>query len=105
MLFRSSFGLDGAAVTKLESALGYSATMKFLASIGSKVGEASFVTGDNSGFKGALTPDQAKQSLNQKTQDPAWVAKAMSKQQPEYDEYTRLHQYAHPTPSGDGYTF
>src|ERR1035441_8312086 len=73
-----SFGLDGAAVTKLESALGYSATMKFLASIGSKVGEASFVTGDNSGFKGALTPDQAKQSLNQKTQDPAWVAKAMS---------------------------
>ncbi len=100
-----SFGLDAGAVTKLESALGYSATMKFLAQIGSKVGEDSFVTGQGSGFQGALTPDQAKATLNTKMQDPNWVQKALTKQQPEYTEYTKLHEYSYPTPKDNGMSF
>ena len=74
-----SFGLDAAAVTKLESALGYSATMKFLSDIGSKVGESKFVTGDGSGaFQGSMTPDQARAVLAEKRKDSAWTAKYVS---------------------------
>lgn len=92
-----TFGLGQAEVTKLESALGYSATMKFLASVGSKLGEDSFITGEQSGgFNGALTPERALAEIEELKKDKEFVRKYNAGDRDSFKKMTRLHQFAHP---------
>ena len=55
-------GLDGEVIDAIEIAKGYAGTMKFLAELGVKTGEDTFVAGETerSGFHGQMTPAEAK---------------------------------------------
>lgn len=87
------FGIDKAALDKIENAIGYDGVMKLFHSIGSKIGESSFVVGD--GGNGALTPDAAQSKIKSLMNDGAWVAKYNSGDAAARTEMNRLHQMAH----------
>ncbi len=91
-----TFGLDKTALDKLESALGYSATMKFLHQIGTKVGEHNFVAGDSSAFDGALTPDRALAQINELKADKSWVQKYTSGDRSARQQMEKLMRFAYP---------
>jgi hypothetical protein len=70
------FGIDKETVNKLESSMGFAKTMDLLQTIGSKIGEADYVSGDTKGgFGKVLTPNQASEKLSALMQDPDWSKK------------------------------
>ena len=90
-------GLDPATVDKLQGAMGHKATMEFLHKIGSKTGEADFVTGSGKEpFGSALTPGQAKSKIDELRRDKAFVSRLASGNAEAVAEMTRLHSFAHP---------
>ncbi len=93
-----TFGLGQEDVTKLENALGYSATLKFLAKVGAKVGEDSFVMGDGagSGFQGALTPERAQAEITELKKDKDFLRRYSSGDREAFKKMERLHQFAYP---------
>jgi hypothetical protein len=91
-----TFGLGPDEVSKLESALGYSATLKFLASVGSKLGEDSFVTGDGGGFQGALTPDRAQAEIADLRKDKDFTSRYLNGGFAEKAKMERLMKFAYP---------
>lgn len=90
------FGMDEATIDKLESALGFAGVMKFLNTVGSKLGEDTFVSGDskNTSFA-ALTPAGAQARLAALKSDEAWTAKYLSGDIEAKQEMDRLHQMAY----------
>jgi hypothetical protein len=85
------------AVDKLSAALGHKATMEFLQSIGSRMGEASFEGGQTATkFGDALTPGEAKAKIAELRADKSFVAKYLSKDAGAVAEMKRLHEYAFP---------
>ena len=90
-------GLDAAKIDGLQQALGHKATMELLHQIGSKMGEAAFVTGEKTErFGAALTPGQAKASIQSHMQDKNFVARYLSKDAEAVAEMKRLHEFAYP---------
>lgn len=90
-------GLDTATVDKLQGAMGHKATMEFLHKIGSKTGEADFVTGSGKEpFGNALTPGQAKAKIEELRKDRDFVSRYASKNADAMAEMTRLHAFAFP---------
>lgn len=93
-----AFGIDAAKVDKLEQALGFAGLMEFMHTIGSKIGEGSFVIGDGApGFKGALAPAAALARINALRADPSFVAKYTSGDAGAREEMARLHEMAYPS--------
>ncbi|UOF83095.1 hypothetical protein [Caudoviricetes sp.] len=93
-----TFGMDGATIDKLESAMGFSGIMKFMHSLGSKLGEDSFVQGgasNQSGF-GILSPEAAKNRINSLRGDPEFVKRYTAGDVSAKDEMFKLHQFAYP---------
>ena len=92
-------GMDNATIDKMSLALGHKGTMELLHKIGSKMGEPDFVAGDNSErFGSALTPGQAKATIESRMADREWVKKYQmgGMQSAEFKEMQRLQAYAHP---------
>lgn len=90
-------GLDAATIDKLSASLGHKATMEFFHKIGSKVGEADFVSGDNlEKFGNALTPGQAKARIQELMTDKAFTARYLNKDADAKAEMERLHKFAYP---------
>lgn len=90
-------GLDSATIDKMSEGIGHKATMQLLAKIGSKMGEPDFVAGDNTErFSAALTPGQAKSTIQERMADREFVKAYTSGSKPARDEMARLHQYAYP---------
>ncbi len=90
-------GLDEKVLTALRDSMGGAAAAKFLHTLGTKVGEAAFHTGDNpAGFGGALTPAQAQAKIAELKHDKGFVAKYLSKDSGALAEMARLHKMAYP---------
>jgi hypothetical protein len=87
------FGVSPEVIDKIENAIGYDGVMKLFHSIGSKIGESSFVQGNVAG--GALTPDQAKAKISALQQDNGWVKKYTAGDLGAREEMSRLHQMAY----------
>lgn len=68
-----AFGLDAATIDKMESVTGFSKLMKFMHTVGTRLGEDKFVgaEGGASSF-GVLTPGQAKAQLQELGMDKEW---------------------------------
>lgn len=91
----SAFGLDAPTIDKLESALGFAGTMKFLSNIGEKIGEGKFITGGaGQNFGGALTPEQARGRIQNLRQDPDFVNRYVKGDLAAREEMERLHRMA-----------
>jgi hypothetical protein len=93
-----AFGLGREEVAKLEKALGYSATLKFLSNVGEKLSEDSFIGAENgaSGFKGALTPAAAQSEIEELKKDKDFMRRYTSGDREAFKKMTALHQAAHP---------
>lgn len=57
-------GFDEETLNAIEVHRGYKNTMMFMAELGKKMSEDSFVTGDTDGIRGGLTPAEAKVQLD-----------------------------------------
>lgn len=90
-------GLQPADIDALQQVRGHKWTMDLLAKIGSKTGEADFVTGSSKApFSAALTPGQAKARIAELKADKNWVARYLNKDAETVAEMTRLHSYLSP---------
>ena len=67
----NQFQFDAATVGALQGALGYSKTMEFLADLGTKIGEAGYVGGDNV----PMAPAEADAELARLKKDANFIAK------------------------------
>lgn len=92
-------GLDSATIDKMSDALGHKGTMQLLQKIGSKMGEDTFVTGDNTEkFGAAMTPGQAKAEIQTLMADKDFVNKyrAGGMTSKEFLQMQRLQSFAFP---------
>jgi len=93
----TQFGLDGKMIDNLESALGYDGVMKFLSTIGSKIGEAGFVDSNSAkGFGGAMTPEQARFEISSLKTDTEFGKKYSSGDVEARRRLDQLHKWAYP---------
>ncbi len=94
------FGLDSDKVDKLEMALGYAETMKLLQSMGSMVGEDSYV---GSGTKGsgfsAMTPEAARNRIQALKTDTDFSARLRNGDVSAKAEWDNVHKFAYPEQS------
>lgn len=91
-----TFGLKTEDIDKLEKALGFSGTMKFMAKIGEKVGEDSFVTGGNNAFEGALTPERAQAQIVELKKDKEWTQRYLAGNYEAKAKMEKLMKFAFP---------
>jgi hypothetical protein len=92
-----AFGFDGPTIEKLEQAMGYAGVMKFMQTLGSKVGEDSFVSSQGQGgFRGAMSPAQAKAQMQSLKGDGDFVKRLTAGDVNARAEWDKLHQYAYP---------
>jgi hypothetical protein len=69
-----AFGVSHEQIDKIQSALGYADTMKLFQRIGDKMGEARFVSGDQTNNQ-TYTPDMAKAEIETLKNDASFMAK------------------------------
>lgn len=77
-------GFEADTLNAMQSAMGYAATIKFMATLGAKLGEDNFVQGENSqqGFHSQMTPDQAKAAYNKLLTDEGFNKALTNNQHP-----------------------
>jgi hypothetical protein len=91
----TALGVNPEQIDALEQALGYKGVMKMFQSIGSKLGEDSYVSGDSKPNNfGVVSPSEAKSRINDLMQDKDFVAKYLSKDVKALQEMERLHKLA-----------
>jgi len=94
------FGIPENAIDALEIAIGFDGTMKFMHSIGTKLGEAGFVAGNpmtGFGESAVLTPQQAIAQIGILKKDSSFVAKYTTGDSDAKAKMSRLHQMAYPS--------
>lgn len=92
-----ALGLTPEIVDKLEQGMGFAGLMKFVHTIGTKIGEDRFVAADDSrpGF-GSLTPAAAKAQIQSLKGDTEFVKKWLAGDTKSKAEMDRLHRQAYP---------
>lgn len=93
------FGIPETAIDALEIAIGFDGTMKFMHSIGTKLGEAGFVAGNpmtGFGETAVLTPQQAIAQIGILKKDAVFAGKYTSGDAEAKAKMSRLHQMAYP---------
>lgn len=95
------FGVEVEAIEGMEKAVGFAKTMKFFHSLGSKMGEASFQTGDKgTGFQGGImTPAAAQARINELKRDISFGKRLLNKDADAKAEWDRLNKWANPGPA------
>lgn len=93
----AAFGVTPDTIDQLEKQIGYAGVMKHFQAIGSKMGEDSFTSGDNtpSGF-GVMSPEQAKSRISILRGDSEFVAKYAKGDATAKLEMDKLHAWAYP---------
>lgn len=95
-----SFDIPGEAIDALEKVMGFDGVMKFMNNLGSKVGEATFKTGDGpttfGGDGDILTPAQAKAKIASLKKDPTFTDKWRGGDAEAKARLSRLHKMAYP---------
>lgn len=91
----SVFGFDAATVDKLEAGMGFSGLMKFMHTLGTRLGEDKFVSGDGGG-SGIMTPDGAKAKIAQLKADGEFTSKYIAGNLDARSQMEQLHKMAFP---------
>lgn len=92
------FGLPSEAIDAMEKAIGFDGVMKFMNSIGERIGEGKYHagTGDGQGFgNGVLTPERARAEINKLKQDNTFVQKWQAGDIDSRRKMEELHQMAY----------
>lgn len=96
-----SLGMTGEMIDALEKSMGYAGVMKYLAGLGQKMGEDSFVSGvSKPGFGGTMTPEEAKIEYEKAKLDPNFTKALFDNQHPGHKaaktKQTQLHALMYP---------
>jgi len=92
------FGMNEPTLLALKESMGPAAAMKFLHTIGSKLGEGNFVTGDNKGGGfGVLTPSAARDRITALKADSDFSSRYLKGDLGARQEMEKLHSYAYPS--------
>jgi hypothetical protein len=91
-----AFGMTQENLVALRDVMGPAAAMKFLYSIGSRMGEDNFITGGQQGFKGVMTPGAAQAKIKALKADPDFVQKYSNGGAKETEEMVLLLKLAYP---------
>jgi hypothetical protein len=94
-----TFGLSDGAIQALEQSIGFDGVMKFMLNLGEKIGEHSYIAGDNNpnfGDGAILTPVQAQTKINSLKQDAAFRERYLKGDVKARDEMEKLHKQANP---------
>lgn len=87
-------GIDGDAIDGIQKALGFEKTMKLMTSLGQKLGEGEFVSGNST--TNILSPQGAKAKIDTLMRDQDFVKRYMSGDTAAREQMSRLHQMANP---------
>lgn len=101
--FRERFGLDNAALDKLEDALGFRGLLELSAAIGRGLGEHQRPEGaedSGDGMTFVMTPAAAKAKIADLTLDKDFMGQYMEGKKEAVARMTRLHALAHPEVAG-----
>lgn len=90
----AKFGLGAEGLSAIQKAMGYTKGAEFLASLGEKMGEASFVQGNGGTAK--LDTDTAKAKIAEKMADSAFMKRYASGDKAAIKEIMRLGEDAYP---------
>ncbi len=93
-----ALGVTPEMIDKLQTGMGHKATMEFFNKIGSKIGEAEFVSGaqGSAQFGAAMTPGQAQARMGELKADKNWTARYLSGDADAKAEMARLIAFAYP---------
>ncbi len=86
----AKLGLSDDVAGVLREKLGAAGLAKFVFTLGEKLGEASFVTGEGMQFGGLMSPAQATQKIAELQRDPEWRARYLKGGKPELEEMRKL---------------
>ena len=97
-----NLGFNQQMIDAMESSIGYAGTMKFFASLGQKLGESSFATGQDKGakFGTGMTPEEARVEFEAMKLDATVRAALLDGQHPGHkaavEKQQRLFKYMYP---------
>ena len=86
----ATLGVKPEEVAAAEKMIGYSRVMEMFRNIGTKIGEAKFITGSGTGDSTVMTKDSAVARKADLMQDKIWVAKYLQKDAAAVREMTAL---------------
>jgi hypothetical protein len=92
-------GIPDAAIDSLEKSIGFDGVIKLFHDLGTKVGEASFISGDvgsSYGEGSILTPDQANARIRALKQDGDFVQRYLKNEVKAKEQMARLIKMANP---------
>lgn len=92
----TQLGIPKEQLDALEGALGYGGLMRHLLTVGTKLGEDSFVNGDGGKASFGLTPAGAKAKLSELRADSGFADRLIKGDVKAKDEWERLHKIAFP---------
>lgn len=92
----AAFGMDEKQLLGLKAAMGADGAMKFLHTIGTKLGEDQFVTGKGGGGFGAMTPAAAQAQIKTLQGDAEFRTKLVNGNADAKAQWERLHKMAYP---------
>lgn len=92
------FGIEATVIDAIEKGAGFAKTMKLFQTLGSKLGDASFVRGNggSTNADGPMTPAQAQDQIKGLKADPGFTAKYVAGDQGARQKMEMLHKYAYP---------
>ena len=91
----AALGYDQAKLDAMEAKLGTAETLRLFATLGSKMGEDSFVGGEREGTSFALSPATAKQQIADLKMDNQFMVKYLNGDKDAIAKMTRLMESAH----------
>lgn len=94
----ATFGVTSEVLDKMESSMGFGGVMRFMHSLGAKLGEDTFVGGGNQGGGGfgVMSPAAALNRLAELRKDHGFIKRYAAGDIAAKDEMNKLHRFAYP---------
>lgn len=89
-------GIDGETIDALEAGMGYAKVMELFHTLGTKMGEGAYVSGERGQQSGVLTPEAAQQRIQALRKDTDFLNRYQNGDAKARQEFEQLHKWAYP---------
>jgi hypothetical protein len=95
--FARAAGIDAPTLDKLQDSMGFDGVMKFMATLGGKIGEANFNSADRTTNFGVMTPGQAQAEIKTLQNDKDFRTKYLAGNADAVSRMKQLNAWAYPS--------